>query len=303
MMDSIVIFADVAIQYGFSTLFICALPIACACSLVSNHVKVKLQAWKQLTMFQRPIPQGAQDIGSWHSIFAIITVLAVMTNAGLICFTMDILWKDKDVSNNQESTDGTQRAGFAPLGRLWIFLGFIVSLLLAQFFLSDWIIDEPEEVTIQKKRQEHFRSKVIDGIADDDYDEPDTEPMLDAGTVKKNCCGCEPDYVSMGAQLQGLDYNALRKALPFNETYLPPNSQLNARGNFSALTEVPLTRDTLIAAGIKVRDVEELCSDDEDDDVVVCSVCAAKQAAESDVIPSNLPSPLKADVRPPPAYY
>ena len=119
-MDSIEIYSDVAIQYGFSVLFICALPIACACSLVSNHVKVKIQAWKLLTMYQRPVPAGAQDIGSWQSIFTIISVLAVLTNAGLVCFTMDVLWKDSNVNGSQTFSGGVSRAGFTLVGRMCV---------------------------------------------------------------------------------------------------------------------------------------------------------------------------------------
>ncbi len=51
--------------------------------------------------YQRPIPRGAQDIGTWQSIFTIMSVVAVMTNAGLICFTMDVL------------------DSFSPWGKLW----------------------------------------------------------------------------------------------------------------------------------------------------------------------------------------
>ena len=159
--DSITIFADIAIQFGFSTLFICALPIACACSLVSNHVKAKLQSWKLLTMYQRPVPQGAQDIGSWHKILSIISVLSVLTNAGLICFTMDVLYKNSEVSSAAaSSSDGTHRASFSPIGRLWIFVCFIVSLLVLQFVIADYVPDETDEVQVQKKRQDLFRSTV-----------------------------------------------------------------------------------------------------------------------------------------------
>lgn len=34
------------------------------------------------------MPSGAQDIGTWQSIFTIISVTAVVTNAALVCFTM-----------------------------------------------------------------------------------------------------------------------------------------------------------------------------------------------------------------------
>mmetsp|Transcript_10604 Transcript_10604/g.14610 ORF Transcript_10604/g.14610 Transcript_10604/m.14610 type:complete len:162 (-) Transcript_10604:436-921(-) len=91
MLESILNYADTAVQYGYSMLFVTALPIASFFSLFSNYVKVKFNAWKLLTFYQRPIPVTAQDIGTWESIFRVITVAAVFTNAGLVCFTMQVL--------------------------------------------------------------------------------------------------------------------------------------------------------------------------------------------------------------------
>jgi hypothetical protein len=45
-LESINCYADTAIQYGFSLLFITALPIASFMSLVSNYFKVKFNSWK-----------------------------------------------------------------------------------------------------------------------------------------------------------------------------------------------------------------------------------------------------------------
>ena len=115
MLHSIQNYADTAIQYGFTLLFITALPCASFFSLLNNYVKVKFNAWKLVNVskfssslkygvliasfclflfqfYQRPIPNGAQDIGTWQSIFTIISIASVITNAGLIVFTMDVLW-------------------------------------------------------------------------------------------------------------------------------------------------------------------------------------------------------------------
>jgi hypothetical protein len=42
--------------------------------------------------YQRPAPNGAQDIGTWMTIFQVLSIAAVVTNGALICFTMDVLW-------------------------------------------------------------------------------------------------------------------------------------------------------------------------------------------------------------------
>lgn len=103
-------------------------------------------------MYQRPIPAGAQDIGSWMGIFQIMSVLSVVTNGAIICFTMTVL---------NTNASGT--------GRVWLFIGFIVVLMVVQFIVQMVISDEPEEVEDQKRRINFIASKLVDR-------QPDEEP-------------------------------------------------------------------------------------------------------------------------------
>jgi hypothetical protein len=103
--------------------------------------------------YQRPIPSGAQDIGTWQSIFNIISVAAVITNAGLVCFTMDVLWR------------------YSLFGRVWVFIGFQWVIIGCQFLSQLVIEDIPEEVTIQLQRNEFINLKVIEKVEDEGYGE------------------------------------------------------------------------------------------------------------------------------------
>jgi hypothetical protein len=71
---------------------------------------------------------GAQDIGTWLSIFQFLSVAAVVTNAGLVCFTMDVLDQ------------------YTLVGRTWIFIGFQWTLICVQFVVAEICPDVPEEV-------------------------------------------------------------------------------------------------------------------------------------------------------------
>jgi hypothetical protein len=102
-------------------------------------------------VFQRPIPTGAQDIGTWQSIFQLVSVLSVVTNAGLICFTMNVL-------------DGEA----SPAGRVWVFVGFQWILIAIQFYVQAVIPDVPEEVEIQISRNEVINEKLIEKINDEE---------------------------------------------------------------------------------------------------------------------------------------
>lgn len=173
-------YADTAIQYGYSLLFVTALPCAAFFSLISNYFKVKLNAWKLSAFYQRPVPSGAQDIGTWMTIFQFISVAAVITNGGLICFTMDVL-------------------PYSLLTRVWLFIGFQWTLLLLQFGASEIVPDEPGDVSTQKERMEFITSKVIDRVEDEPF-EVVTSDAVDDGEEEEEevatsngggmpCCG------------------------------------------------------------------------------------------------------------------
>ncbi|RYH21304.1 hypothetical protein EON65_21005 [archaeon] len=173
MIDSIQNYADTAVQYGFTLLFITALPCASFFSLLNNYVKVKFTTWKLCRLYQRPIPSGAQDIGTWQTIFAIISVASVVTNAALVCFTMDVLW------------------GYSLQGRVWIFIGFQWVLIMCQFVAQAIVPDIPEDVTIQLERTHFYNEKVVEKVEDEDYDETEADDEFednhDGGAAA--CCG------------------------------------------------------------------------------------------------------------------
>lgn len=50
-------YADVAIQFGYTALFVSALPMAACFAYLSNVVNIRGNGWKLLNLFQRPIPK------------------------------------------------------------------------------------------------------------------------------------------------------------------------------------------------------------------------------------------------------
>eukprot|EP00298_Acanthocystis_sp_HF-20_P010790 c19048_g2_i1.p1 GENE.c19048_g2_i1~~c19048_g2_i1.p1 ORF type:complete len:776 (-),score=283.97 c19048_g2_i1:55-2343(-) len=82
---------EMAIQFGFVTLFAAAFPIASLASLLNNIVEIRSDGFKLLWQTQRPHYQGCEDIGSWQGVFTVLSTLAVITNVCLIGFTSMIL--------------------------------------------------------------------------------------------------------------------------------------------------------------------------------------------------------------------
>ena len=70
--------------------------------------------------------------------------------------------------------------GYTMFGRSWIFIGFQWTLISVQYAIAAMIPDESLDVTIQLRRTEFITSKLIDGVADEDYDiMPEGVPKID----------------------------------------------------------------------------------------------------------------------------
>ncbi|CAF3746759.1 unnamed protein product [Adineta steineri] len=86
-------YLELVIQFGFVTLFAVAFPLAPLFALINNLVELRLDAWKLLTRYKRPIPFKAADIGIWSDIFSGVSYLAVLTNAIVIAWTSEFIPK------------------------------------------------------------------------------------------------------------------------------------------------------------------------------------------------------------------
>jgi len=53
-------YLELAIQYGFITLFVAAFPLAPLCALINNLFEIRLDARKMLTTKRRPLGQRAK---------------------------------------------------------------------------------------------------------------------------------------------------------------------------------------------------------------------------------------------------
>lgn len=58
------------IQYGFTTIFVAAFPLAPLLALFSNFVEIRLDAIKMIRLQRRLVPRKAKDIGqSTHTLY------------------------------------------------------------------------------------------------------------------------------------------------------------------------------------------------------------------------------------------
>ncbi|KAI4553514.1 hypothetical protein MJT46_016808 [Ovis ammon polii x Ovis aries] len=84
-------FMEMMIQYGFTTIFVAAFPLAPLLALFSNLVEIRLDAIKMVRLQRRLVPRKAKDIGAWLQVLEIIGVLAVIANGMVIAFTSEFI--------------------------------------------------------------------------------------------------------------------------------------------------------------------------------------------------------------------
>jgi anoctamin-10/anoctamin-7 len=157
-------YAEMVIQFGYTTMFIAGFPLATVMSLVNNYVEIRVDAWKLCHVCRRPEPRSCEDIGTWGDILEIVSYASIFVNSALVAFTtnitVDYIWTE----------------------RIWIFILMASGLFVIRWTIAWLIPDTPVEVAIQLERQEYICRKVCDNVEDDD----------DEGLGKNNFI--TPDY-------------------------------------------------------------------------------------------------------------
>lgn len=84
-------YLEMAIQFGFITLFVASCPLAPLLALFNNIMEIRVDAWKFTTQLRRPVAAKARNIGAWEEILNSVAVLSVVTNAFIMAFTSDMI--------------------------------------------------------------------------------------------------------------------------------------------------------------------------------------------------------------------
>ncbi|XP_062989796.1 anoctamin-4 isoform X2 [Elgaria multicarinata webbii] len=84
-------YLEMILQFGFITIFVAAFPLAPLLALLNNVIEIRLDAYKFVTQWRRPLASRAKDIGIWYGILEGIGILSVITNAFVIAVTSDFI--------------------------------------------------------------------------------------------------------------------------------------------------------------------------------------------------------------------
>ena len=147
-------YLEIALQFGYVTLFVTAFPLAPVFALLACYVEFRVDSSKICFLSRKPDLSSAQDIGTWLSIFTILSFVSVVVNSGIVFFTIK-----EDVV-----TDVGPESNI----RVWYFVAFIASVYGFKLVVDYFITDVPHQVKLQLERQEHIERKVFDLEPDED---------------------------------------------------------------------------------------------------------------------------------------
>jgi len=133
----------IIIQYGYVTMFCAAFPLGPAVALVNNLIEMRTDGWKRLKGTQRPAnTERAEDIGEWMNILQLMSIIAVVTNVGVLCFTSKHLM--------------TVQFHVSAENQIWTFIALEHLIIVAKLCVMLYIPDVPEWVKKRSARDAYM---------------------------------------------------------------------------------------------------------------------------------------------------
>jgi hypothetical protein len=140
-------FLELAIQFGYITLFSIAFPLSTTMLFIGLWLEMHVDKLKLLKLVRRPIPMPTKDIGTWYDIFSLICTLSIVSNSALFCFTLPTF------QNWSEAFDN----------RYLIFAVIVAFLFIFRSQLMSWIPDVEQKYEIIQRRHEFIVEKYLRG--------------------------------------------------------------------------------------------------------------------------------------------
>jgi hypothetical protein len=150
-------YAEMVIQYGFVTLFVCAFPLTPLLALANNALELHVDAFKLCTHRKRPVPRSAESIGNWGVFMAVQSSVAVVTNLALVIFVSDLL----------------EEYSFSV--KMLSFVCFEHVLLVLKSLVQSVIPDSPEKIKQLVARQKHTTDKLFRGLVMENHDDKEEQ--------------------------------------------------------------------------------------------------------------------------------
>ncbi|KAK3836040.1 MAG: calcium-activated chloride channel-domain-containing protein [Linnemannia elongata] len=163
------------IQFGFCTLFVTSFPVAPAFALINNWIDLRMEAYRLLTQYRRPIAYRAQDIGMWEKIMEFVSFTSVITNAAIIAFSS--LWIKQNLFIKYLHATKEEELLAAQLGFILVFEHVV---FLFKIILRAAIPNVPLTIKLAVQRSKYMSRVANEGLdseMDEDYDDDDMDSL------------------------------------------------------------------------------------------------------------------------------
>ena len=166
---------EMILQFGYASLFVTAFPLAPLLAAANNYVEIRVDGFKLMRASRRPIPKGAEDIGTWAHIVEIMGTAAVITNGLIMCFTAKATIGDWPAYN-----------------KLALFVAIEHIVLFSKYLLGLWIPDESHSTRTQLDRANYLVHKIVNRVADDDANGAEAPLGADMPKIARHSSDAKP---------------------------------------------------------------------------------------------------------------
>jgi len=83
-------YLELAMNYGYIIFFCVAFPLGPLIYWFLNIIELRADSYKFLNLSKRPFPEEASDIGVWTDVMKFLSIVAVITNTGMMVFTENL---------------------------------------------------------------------------------------------------------------------------------------------------------------------------------------------------------------------
>lgn len=134
--------------FGYVFIFSASVPGIAVIALLVLIADVRGRAWRFCTLYERGVPYDTSYVEVWEQILDLITIASVLTNAGIIAFTL------KEFDN------------WIFVYKLCLYIGIVLGLACYKYVLYLYSHGTPREVKIQRERSKAIIEKLIEKRAE-----------------------------------------------------------------------------------------------------------------------------------------
>lgn len=162
---------ELALQFGFVTLFASNFPLVGTLAFVNNIIEIRSDAYKFLYTYRRPVPRNCAGIGSWFYVLEIMTFAAITTNLANIFL----------ISELSQGLSWANRIVFLFACE---HLAFVVKLLVS-VAIADVPRDIQREIDIEDSENKKAADKDVLRIAAEDFSDEIADYLNDQATLEE----------------------------------------------------------------------------------------------------------------------